>query len=291
MITALARRHLRLFFRDRMAVFFSLLSPLIMLVLYIFFLGNVQVEDLTDSFPQARTEDIEGFVHSWIMAGIVMITTLTTGLAALNVFVEDRASDRFKDFAVSPVTRRQLILGYLTSTFLIALIMSAVVLLFSQVYLGLSGGEALSLHNLAIACGYIVVLCAGFAAFSSFFVTFIKTTAAFTSISVIVAAVVGFLAGIYIQPGSLGTGVVNVINSLPFSQGAALVRQPFTEATARTLANGNPDVVSKLSEHYGIGSLHIGGSTLQAETIVGIFIAITILFTILGAWRLSKKLG
>jgi multidrug/hemolysin transport system permease protein len=291
MIMSLARRHLRLFFRDRMAVFFSLLSPLIMLVLYMFFLGNVQVEDLTKAFPQTSTTDIGNFVTSWVLAGIVMITTLTTGLAALSVFVEDRASDRFKDFAVSPVTKRQLILGYLSSTFLIALIMSTIVLAISQVYMVISVGGPLSAQNLATAFGYMVVLCAGFAAFSSFLVTFVKTTAAFTALSVIVGTVVGFLAGIYIQPGSLSMGVVNTINSLPFSEGAALIREPFTEATARTLAHNNPEIISKLYDHYGIGSLHIGDYILGVATIVFIFIGIAVVFTVLGAWRLKKKIG
>ena len=46
MIT-LARRNLKLFFRDRTAVFFSLLSVLVLLGLYVFFLGDVMLADFS----------------------------------------------------------------------------------------------------------------------------------------------------------------------------------------------------------------------------------------------------
>ncbi len=290
MIIALARRHLRLFFRDRMAVFFSLLSPLIMLVLYSFFLANVQVEDLTDAFPQASSDDIDRFITSWVYAGIVMISTFTTGLAALTIFVEDRASDRFKDFAVSPISKGQLIAGYLLSSFLIALTMTTIVFAASQAYIVATGGELLSGENLAKAYGYVVLLCAAYAALSSFFVTFIKSSSAFTSLSVIVGTMIGFLAGIYIQPGSLSSGVVNVMNVLPFSQGAALVREPFTADSLATLAQNDSAVSTALREHYGIGSLFVGSSTLSTSAMVTIFAAILVVFTLLGAWRLSRKI-
>lgn len=287
MIFTLARRHLAVFFRDRTAVFFALLSPLIMLVLYAFFLANVQVEELGEAFPHASADDINQFVSAWVFAGITMITTLTTGLAALTVFVEDRASGRFKDFAVSPITRRQLIVSYLLATFVVAAIMSIVVLALSQVYIGLTGGALLA-GNLLPALGVVLLLCAGFAALSSFVVTFIRSTGAFTSLSVIVGTGVGFLAGIYIQPGTLSAGVVNVINALPFSQAAALLREPFTEKAVTTLGQ-HGEGVARLQEHYGIGSLAIGDSTLTLGNIVCIFVVLIVVFTLLGAWRLRQK--
>lgn len=291
MIFALARRHLKLFFRDRMMVFFALLSPLIMVALYAFFLGNVQVEDLTEAFPSATASDIDLFIASWVLSGIIMITALTTGLAALTVFVEDRASDRFKDFVVSPITKRQLILSYLLSIFIIALLMSTIVLAFSQAYIAATGGELLNGNEFTKTYGYIILLCAGFAALSSFVVTFIKSTSAFTTLNVIIGTAVGFLAGIYIQPGSLGSSVVNVMNVLPFSQAAALLRQPFTTAPIDKLAVGNSDVVERLHEHYGIGNLQIGNFDLTVSAIIYIFLAITVVFTLLGAWRLGKKIN
>ncbi len=291
MITTLTLRNLRIFFRDRMGVFFALLSPLIMLVLYIFFLGNVQVEDLQDKFAHAGSGTIQAFVSSWAFAGILMITTLTTALAALNVFVEDRASGRFKDFMVSPVSRRQLIAGYMASTFIISLLLTTLVLVVGQVYFRLTGNPFTGWQNLAAGYGYIALSSACFSALCSFFVTFVKTTAAFTSLSVIVGTAAGFLAGIYIQPGTLSAGVVKVINCLPFAQSSTIIRKPFTEVAAQQLTAGQPEAAVRLSQHYGIDALQIGGYQLKPAGIIVIFTGIIVAFTLLGAWRLRTKIN
>ncbi len=109
-------------------MFFSLLSALILIALYALFLGNLQVDNLTERFPNADSSDIHWFVNAWVFAGITMITTLTTSLAALAVFVDDRASGRFCDFLVSPIRRLELILGYLLSSLVISLTMTLVTL-------------------------------------------------------------------------------------------------------------------------------------------------------------------
>ena len=50
-IFAIVGRNLRLYFRDRMGVFFSLLAALILFLLYTLFLGDLQSSALEASFP------------------------------------------------------------------------------------------------------------------------------------------------------------------------------------------------------------------------------------------------
>ena len=112
-------RNLRLYFRDRLGVFFSLLAAIILFLLYTLFLGNLQTQGLESAFPDAPDGAVKSFVDSWMFAGIVGITAVTTGLGAFSTFVEDGASGRFRDFLVSPISRGQLVLGYLLSSFVI----------------------------------------------------------------------------------------------------------------------------------------------------------------------------
>ena len=104
-VGSIVRRNLRLFFRDRMNVFFSLLGAIILFVLYTLFLARLQIDGLGETFPDATEQEIRAFVDSWMFAGIVMLTTITTGLGALASLVEDGESGRFRDFLVSPVRR------------------------------------------------------------------------------------------------------------------------------------------------------------------------------------------
>ena len=82
-VLAIVGRNLRIFFRDALNVFFSLLGAVILFGLYTLFLGNLQTTDLTDALPGATTAGVQAYVDSWMFAGIVLITTVTTGLGAL----------------------------------------------------------------------------------------------------------------------------------------------------------------------------------------------------------------
>lgn len=288
-VALLTGRNLRLFFRDRMGVFFSLLSGFILIGLYALFLGNLQVDSLSQQLPQASASDIRWLVNAWVFAGIAMITTLTTALGALTVFVEDRATGRFSDFMVTPIRRWQLILGYLGSSFIVSLIMSLVILVIGQLFMLTQGNPPLSVANLAQVVGYIALSSAAFAAISAFAATFLSTTGAFAALSTVVGTLAGFLAGAYLPVGTLPTGVVNVMNALPFAQSAMLIRRPSTEAALDAVTGGNKEAIDALSSFYGMtGS--VGSFELTPGIAVAVLAAVIVVFTALGTWRLSRTI-
>jgi multidrug/hemolysin transport system permease protein len=283
------RRNMRLFFRDHMAVFFALLSPLILFLLYTFFLGNQQVQDIQANLPHATGAHIHSFVNSWLFAGIISIATLTTGLVALGVFVRDRESNRFQDFLVAPVNRLQMILGYLLAAFGVSLFMSTVLFILSQAYIFLSGGTILSLRYGLEAYATIVLLCLAFAALSSFIVTFIKSYGAFSAFNTILGTAVGFLAGAYIMADALPKSVLNFMNVLPFAQGASLLRRSFTSHSLKLLTGNNSVVAHDIQRNFSI-TLRVNGHALHPMVIVGIFIVLIIVFTTLGSWRIGENI-
>ncbi len=289
MIASLVRRNITLYFRDKSGVFFSLLAPLIMFVLYVFFLGNLQTTNIRESFSGSSTDAINFFITSWIFAGILTITTVTTGLAALQVYVADLASGRFRDFAVSPIKRWKIITGYFGSTFIISLVMTTIVLVLGELYVVLNGGSWLTLHNALLTYGVLLLLCGSFAAVSSFIVTFVKSESAYASLSVILGTSIGFLAGVYVPVGSLPAGVANVINTLPFSQAASLVRKFFVQQSVDGLANGHGAADTKLNQMYGL-SIQVDGHVIAASTVLGILVAIGIIFGLAAIWRIAQKL-
>lgn len=80
----LAKRNMMIFFRDKANVFFSMLVVFITLGLYIIFLGENLASGMTD-LPNAGQ-----LVDTWIMAGILATTSLTTTLGAFGIMVNDR---------------------------------------------------------------------------------------------------------------------------------------------------------------------------------------------------------
>ncbi|WP_314145996.1 ABC transporter permease [uncultured Leifsonia sp.] len=285
------QRNLSLFFRDRVGVFFSLLSALILIALYALFLGNLQVDTLTAKLPAASDHDIRWFVNSWVFAGITMITTLTTALASLSVFVDDRSSGRFRDFLVSPVRRSHLIFGYVFSSFIVSFVMSLVIVVVGQLFLWIQNDDILTADRILHVVGYVALCSGAFAALSSFVVTFLRSSGAFATLSTVVGTIIGFLAGAYIPSGTLPAGVVNVMNALPFAQAALLLRGPYTEQAVDALTAGphGDAAAATVRAYYGI-SASIGDLDVSAALAVGTLCVVLLVFASLGAWRLSGRI-
>lgn len=290
-VGVLTVRNLRLFFRDRAAVFFSLLSSLILIALYALFLGRLQIDNLTEALPNASAGDIQWFVNAWVFAGITMITTLTTALAALSIFVEDRSSGRFRDFLASPIRRWQLILGYFLSSLVISVLMTVLVAAVGQTYMFIRGEEIMAVGQMAEAAGWIILSSGAFAALSSFIVTFLGSSGAFAALSTVVGTLIGFLAGAYIPVGTLPGNVVNIMNALPFAQSAMLIRGPFTQKAldAVTAGPGHVEALKSVESFYGI-TASVGDWKITVTVAALMLAGVLVAFTALGAWRLSRKI-
>lgn len=281
---------MQVFFRDKGAVFFSLLSPLIIFLLFFLFLGASQLTSLKESLPHIDEDKLSLFLNSWVYAGIVMTTTITTGLAALSVFVADRESGRFTDFAVSPVPRWKVVMSYLLATASIAAIITTIVYIAAQIYLIMQGASVPTLEALIQTVGRYLLIVFSFAALSSLMITFIKSNAAFTSLSVIVGTGIGFMAGIYVPLGIMSTSVANVLNALPFAQSAVLLREPFVAVPLERVGEGQPaQVVEQLTETYGLQAV-IDGHVLSSSTIAILLAAIGIVALTLATVQISRKL-
>lgn len=285
----ITRRNLRLFFRDRAAVFFSLLSALILIGLYALFLGNQQVDALQQQLPHASAGDVRAFVVSWVFAGVAMIASLTTGLSSLSLLVEDSASGRFRDFLVSPVRRVELILGYLLSSFVIAVLITSITVIAGQIYLGVTGGAVMTVAQDATCFGYICLSAAAFTSLSAFAVSFVPSPSAFTALATIVGTLLGFLAGAYIPPGVLPSGVANVVQALPFAQSALLIRQPLTHESLHAMTGGVSQADSSISAFYGM-TAKIGETTVTNGWAIAELAAVLVVFLALGTWRMGRRI-
>lgn len=285
--TQLVVRNIKVYLRDPSGVFFSLLSPLIMIMLYVLFLGNLQTTALSSQLPHAQAHDIQWFVDSWVFAGIVMIATVTTPLGVISAFVDDRASGRFNDFVVAPVRKVSLILGYMLASFAITVVLAVVIIILSQFYGLIRGYPLLSAGDVARLGGCVVVSSAAFSALISFIVTFAKTTGAFSTLSTIIGTLIGFLAGAYLPPGLLPQAVVNAMNVMPFAQSAMLFRIPFTADALSKIGGARVEAMTPIREYYGI-SLMVGDTHLHAWLVVVVLLVVCVVFSALGAWRLAR---
>lgn len=278
-----AKRNLKLFFRDKTAVFFSLLAVFIIIGLYALFLGDVWSENYKDA-PGVRF-----LMDSWIMSGLLAVTSVTTTLGAFGVMVDDKTKKISKDFISSPLKRSSITGGYILAAFLIGIIMSVVTLILAEIYIVAYGGQLLTPMQLLQVLGLIVLSTFMNTALGFFLVSFFDSTSAFSTASSILGTLIGFLTGIYLPVGQLTEPVQYVIKIFPVSHSALLLRRVMMAEPMKATFMGAPaDVIEDFERMMGTKFV-FGSTALSPLFSIGIVIGVGILFYLLSILRFSRK--
>jgi len=277
-----AGRNLKIYFRQKSAVFFSLLGVFIIIGLYVVFLGDVWVTGF-------ELPDKEILMYSWIIAGIVSVSSITTVMGAFGSMVEDRERKNSKDFFSSPVKRSQIVGGYLLSAYVIGVFMSILALFLGEIYIVANGGVLLSFDSMLRALFVILLSSAASSSFVFFIVSFFKSNNAFTTASTILGTLIGFLTGIYLPIGSLPEYVQWLIKLFPVSHGAALMRQIMMEVPIQTsFADAPLDILLQFKETLGITYTY-GSTTASMAVHLLVLAGTAVLFFLLALCNVSRE--
>ena len=287
-VAAYVGRNLRLFYRDPLGVFFSLTGALVVFLLYALFLGQMQVDSLTQT-PGVDADAARDFVDSWMFAGVIAVAAVTTPLGALSTFVEDAATGRFRDFLVSPVRRAQLVLGYLGSAFVIGLLTTLVVLAVALSYLAVTGRTLPDVAQIARIVGWTALAVAAYTALWAFVVSFLRTTGAYSGLSTLVGTLTGFVAGAYIPVGAFPDAVRDAVSALPFAQSAMLVRREFAAGPLDRLTDGSAEAHAELQHVFGL-ELQVGTATVPVWLAAVVLVVVAVAFTVLAATRIRSRI-
>lgn len=276
-------RNLKVFFRDKTAVFFSLLAVLIVLGLYIFFLGDVWV----DSFPNIK--GVKNLMNCWIIAGLIGVTSVTANMGAFGTMIEDKSKNKIKDFYVSPIKKSKIVGGYIISSFIVGSMMSVVTLIISQIYLVYSGGDVLNFKELTEVFLIILMTSLSNSAMILFIVSLFSSEKAFSTASTIVGTLIGFITGIYLPISMLPDSVQIIVKLFPTSHGISILRQIFMKKQMDiSFADVPTNYINEFKESMGV-VYYINDKLVSNTTSVFILIASTIIFFFLAVLILYKK--
>ena len=277
------KRNLLVFFKDKASVFFSLLSVFIIIGMYALFLGDVWTSGMED-IPGARY-----LMDSWIVAGLVAVTSVTTTMGAFGTMVEDKSKKIIKDIRSSPLPRVSIAGGYILSAFVIGVIMCVVALVLCELYIASGGGTLL--HGMQLLKVFALILLSTFSntALVLFFVSFFQSNNAFSIASTIIGTIIGFMMGIYIPVGQLPEGVQMVIKLFPPSHSALLFRQVIMEdALKASFGQAPAGMLEEFSSMLGV-SFKIGDTAVTPIMSIALLVGSGIIFLALAILNLSRK--
>ncbi|MDR1939552.1 MAG: ABC transporter permease [Clostridiales bacterium] len=297
-VSRLIRRNVGSFLKEPMTVFFSLLSPLIILLLYALFLRGIQVDGIAATLggTGVSSAKVGALVDCWLVSSLLSISCLTVALNSMLVMVSDKGGGKLKDFLVSPVKPSILTISYFLSFFIITVAIAFILFAVCLVYLAAAGAFFLSLGDALSLIGLIVLSCFSSVTVLMLVMGFFKSSSASGGFSGIFSAMIGFFTGAYMPISTFPLGVQYAANILPGSHSTALFRNILMNGAINRIADGLPDkhfaetFISNIQTTYSF-KLNFFGTDMNTGMMYAYLAASVVIFFILNivAEKYKKK--
>ena len=289
-VKMLLKRNIKLFFKDKAMFFTSLITPVILLVLYATFHSNVYTDIFHASLAGAIEVSeslIRGCVGGQLVSSILAVSCVTVAFCSNMLMVQDKVTGAARDFKISPVKPSALAVSYyfatLASTLIICFAATGICLL----YIAAVGWYMSALDVILLFADVILLVLFG-TALSSIINFFLSTQGQISAVGTIVSSAYGFICGAYMPISQFGTGLQRVLSFLPGTYGTSLVRNHALRGVFEEMESiGFPSEVVELIRDsvdcnlYFFGNkvdlpvmyLILGGSVIA---LVGIYIAMNV---------------
>ena len=226
-LAALVKRNTKLYFKDKGMFFTSLITPLILLVLYSTFLSNVYEDTFRSALEAAGAtvsdKLIGGCVGGELVSSLLAVSCVTVAFCSNLLMVQDKISGARQDLTIAPVRPGTLALSYYLSTLISTLLIG---LLAAGVCLGYLAwvGWYLTAGDVAALLLDVVLLVLFGTALSSCVNFPLSTQGQASAVGTIVSAGYGFICGAYMPISQFSDGLQKVISFLPGTYGTSLLR-------------------------------------------------------------------
>ena len=222
----IVKRNIKMYFKDKGLFISSLITPLVLLVLYATFLAKVYKDSFTGALPEGlEVADnlINGCVGGELLSSLLAVCSVTIAFCSNIIMIQDKYLSSIKDFNISPVKRAKIASGYLSASFVSTLIVCCITCALGFLYLAVTGWY-LSFSDVLLVLLDVILLSLFGTVLSSIIFTFLSTQGQASAAGTIVSAGYGFLCGAYMPISSFGEGLQKVLSFLPGTYGTSLVR-------------------------------------------------------------------
>ena len=230
-ILGLIKRNLLLFFKDWQSILFSLLTSIIVLVLYLLFLKGTFVRAMQSAMEQypglasmVSETDIDMFANLLLLTGILGSAMISVPFSCITTLVRDRANKVDYDILATPLKRGQIIFDYFVSAVLTSILLNSIILAVGLIGIRMQGNMYLNASQVIKAFSIVALGSISASAIFMIIVLFFKTVSACEAFFGILSAASGFVIGAYIPISQFSNEVQTVCNLFPASQITIMLR-------------------------------------------------------------------
>ena len=281
MLTAMVNRNRKLFFRDKGMFFSSMITPVILIVLYVTFLAKVYKDSFTSNLPEMMNISeklINGTVAAQLSAALLAVTCVTVTFCVNLTMVKDKALGVRKDFDIAPVSKPRIYLSYFLSTVLNSLLINGLALLLCLGYIGMMGWY-LTAGDIVLLIVDIFILVLFGAVFSSLVCYPLTTQGQLSAVGTIVSAFYGFVCGAYMPISNFGEGLQKAMSYLPCTYGTSMLKNHMLRGVFESMkAEGIPaEIVTSIGDSLDCNPVFRGSVVSPSAMMVVMVISILVL--------------
>lgn len=286
----LTKRNLLIYFKDVAAVIFSLLTSIIVFVLYLVFLKGTYVNSINGFVEGLETfidsTDIDSMVSAILLVGILGSALITVPFSCLQTVIKDRENKIDYDISSTPVKRYQIILSYFTSAVISAFIVTGLLLTVGIVVISSQGNLHMSAMTTASTYGIVLLGSISSTALFLILALFFKTSAASSAFFGILSAASGFVIGAYIPLSQFSDRVQTFCNIFPATQITVLLRNNLLNGVIDKVNSDiggidNGAFAAGIRESFNFKVMLFGNELAKANTYIYIIVAFVVSIAVL----------
>ncbi len=264
----LVRRNVKLFFKDKGMFFTSLITPVILLVLYAAFLGDVYRDSFEMNLPASVNVPeklVNALVGGQLISSLLAVCCVTVAFCANFLMVQDKANGNIRGFRTSPLRASTLALSYYIAAFISAMIICLAAMGICLGYVATVGWYMSACDVMLLLLDVVLLVLFG-TALSSVINFFLSTQGQISAVGTVVSSGYGFICGAYMPISSFAEGLQKIMLFLPGTYATVLVRTHSLRGVFGEMQKqGVPtEVVRALKDSLDC-NLYFGGETVSAE--------------------------
>lgn len=281
-LSALIKRNIKLYFRDKGMFFSSLITPIILLILFVTFLGSIYRDSFASALSAAGINAdavlIDGCVGGQLISSLLAVTCITVAFCSNLIMIKDKTSGARRDLTVSPLHLSTLGFSYYLASLISTLIINLTAAAVSLAYLAFVGWYLSAADVLLLILDVFLLTMFG-TALSSCVNFFLSSDGQASAVGTIVSAGYGFICGAYMPVSNFSPVLQKILSFLPGTYGTVLLRNHAMRGAFRQMTkDGIPqEVIEKICDSVDC-NLYFFGEKVSVSAMYMVLCASILLF-------------
>lgn len=281
-LSALIKRNIKLYFRDKGMFFSSLITPIILLILFVTFLGSIYRDSFASALNAAGINAdaslIDGCVGGQLISSLLAVTCITVAFCSNLIMIKDKTSGARRDLTVSPLRLSTLGFSYYLAALISTLIINLTAAAVSLAYLAFVGWYLSAADVLLLILDIFLLTMFG-TALSSCVNFFLSSDGQASAVGTIVSAGYGFICGAYMPVSNFSPALQKILSFLPGTYGTVLLRNHAMRGAFRQMTkDGIPqEIIEKICDSVDC-NLYFFGEKVSVSAMYMILCASILLF-------------